>query len=394
MSTNTQYNLQPQTNAKLESWHGELVDESLSPPLPGASLIHSLRKGDQLIRSAAYDGVEQSAVIVSEQIESSADLAARGVPIESSRPGGYVEVMEECSSGELQSVGRRLTDTSGQLLRGQKLIRPENSDLDHLVLEEYENIYDEDIQPNKLVDNYQASEVSTNQINWCQMRQTIAATARAEEARWTASNDVKYQEGNHPDRNQILQSYWLAVPGFSSRAAAAVAATQSINNQVAWSAAFISYIMRAAGIRQENGFQFGRRHLTYIVAALRNRERSATDAPFWLVDETELANEAIPQPGDIICFNRSVNGRMTNHSYGSLRTSYWSNGRQNATAYGSSHSSIVVGTTTQGGQRMLETIGGNEDHSVRIRHILLNQRGGIASPSADNIFGMIKITKC
>jgi len=394
MSTNTQYNLQTQTDAKLKPWHGELADEPLSPPLPGASVIHCLRKGDRLVRSAAYDGVEQSALVVSEQIESSADLAARGVPVESTRPGGYVEVMEERSSGELESVGRRLTDTSGQLLRGQKLLRPQDTNPDHMVLEEIENIYDEDIQSSEPIDNYQASELSTDQINWCQMRQTIAATARAEEARWTAGNGAKYQESNHPDRAQILQSYWLAVPGFSSPADAAVAATQSINNQVAWSAAFISYIMHAAGVRQVNGFQFGRRHMTYIVAALRNRERSATDAPFWLVDQTELVNEATPQPGDIICFNRRVNGRLTNHSYGSLRTSYWSNGRQNATAYGSSHSSIVVGTTTQGGQRMLETIGGNERHSVRIQRIPLNQRGGIASPSANNIFGMIKITKC
>jgi GH25 family lysozyme M1 (1,4-beta-N-acetylmuramidase) len=251
------------------------------------------------------------------------------------------------------------------------------------------------------------SEEQQAQINWCQMRQIIAAIARAEEARWTGPNGVKLLE-NDPAQFPILMQYWSVVPGFTQGNAAAVQAQLSANDQVGaeWSAAFICFVMHAAGIREAHGFNFSQRHMNYIVGALRNRERSQRDRPFWLVDHLELEHEVTPEPGDLVCFNRCVsrpnhndqgcppNHVWTRHTYESLRRQFWLGGNQNAPVTGSSHCSLVVGTTRQGGQDRLEMIGGNETNSVRRRtHIPINN-GLILNPQDHHIFGMIKLTGC
>lgn len=232
-------------------------------------------------------------------------------------------------------------------------------------------------------------------VNWCQMRQTIAATARAEEVRWTRPNGTKFLE-NHPSRLPILTQYWSTVPGFANAAVAGQAAQNSANNLPGWewSAAFICFVMHTAGVRAVHGFGFGRRHMNYIVGALRNRERTDRTRPIWLVDHIELRREAHPQAGDLLCFNRRVNGVMVRHTYTSLRNRFWLGGNQNQPPRGSSHCSIVLGTAQVGGRRFIETIGGNEAHSVRLRHIPADQFGGLPNAQAHNIFGMIKLAEC
>jgi hypothetical protein len=241
------------------------------------------------------------------------------------------------------------------------------------------------------------------QIDWCQMRQTIAAAARAEEASWTAANGQKILESN-PSRLPILTSYWAAVPGVNAAAAAALSAADNVNWP--WSAAFICFVMRRAGVLPAHGFQFGSKHITYIVGALRNRERSDRTRPFWLVDHIEIQQEAIPKPGDILCFNRCIPGgpqdrceghqnqRLTTHTYASLRRTFWPVTPVNREPWGNAHSAIVVGNIQIGAQRFVETIGGNETNSVRRKRIPVDQNGGISNPDANHIFGMIRITGC
>jgi hypothetical protein len=238
-------------------------------------------------------------------------------------------------------------------------------------------------------------------IDWCQMRQTIARTAQAEERRWTRPDGSKYWE-DHPSRLPILASYWRTVPGFTTAAAAASAARESANDTVAWSAAFICFVMATAGVRQVHGFEFSQRHITYIVGALRNRERSDRNRVFWLADHIEVQSEAAPEPGDLLCFNRRVNGIMTQHSYASLRRAYWSDGNQNRVPTGSSHCSIVVGKVERNGEWFIQTIGGNESAAgsgdrgvtVGLREIPIDRFGGIPNPQARNIFGIIKLIGC
>lgn len=83
-----------------------------------------LLPGDYLVRHAHYDGLNYSAKILSNQLESVDTLRAKGVTVESSAPGGYVEVQEESDSdGLTRIVGRRLTDKWGRVLHGQAVMR-------------------------------------------------------------------------------------------------------------------------------------------------------------------------------------------------------------------------------------------------------------------------------
>ena len=80
--------------------------------------------GDLLVRTAPFEGVLYSAVVVSEEAENAADIADRGVPVESAGGGAYVEVVEVSrGGGPTRAVGRRLTDSSGRMPRGQMLLR-------------------------------------------------------------------------------------------------------------------------------------------------------------------------------------------------------------------------------------------------------------------------------
>jgi hypothetical protein len=228
-------------------------------------------------------------------------------------------------------------------------------------------------------------------IGWCQIRRDIARVARIEHARWMRSDGTNLTEGD-PSQFRILTQYWSAVPGFGNTNAAASAPRRSAAGDPVypWSAAFICFVMRTAGVRPANGFVFGPRHMDYIVGSLRNRERGDRTRPFWLVDHVELQHEVTPESGDLLCFNRS-NSR---HTYERLRHQYWSEGRQNRPTSGVSHCRIIVDIGTARGRRFIDTIGGNEGNSVRLRRITANQFGNLPNPKVLGIFGMIKLIEC
>jgi D-alanyl-D-alanine dipeptidase len=232
-------------------------------------------------------------------------------------------------------------------------------------------------------------------MDWCALRQTIAANARREEARWRGPNGTRLTESS-AGQLPILQQYWQAVPGFADAAAALNAARRSAANELGWewSAAFICFVMHASGVRRAHGFEFAARHMNYIVGALRNRERSDTTRPFWLVDHVELAHEATLEPGDLLCYNRPVRGVMTTHTYDSLRRAFWENGHQNVNPTGSSHTALVVAAGQDAQGRFVQTIGGNESGSVLLRRVALDANGGIPNAQARRIFGLIKMTGC
>jgi hypothetical protein len=238
------------------------------------------------------------------------------------------------------------------------------------------------------------------QDTWCCKRHSISAVARVEDMHWTnPANNARLLESAASQR-PFLVRYWMAT-GLGAAAAANAAAQSAVDHvDFPWSAAFICFVMRAAGVTQADGFNFGSAHMSYIVGALRNRERSTPNSRFWLVDSIEIRNEAIPEPGDLICFNRPVpGGGMTTHSYTSLRTQFWGNNgqNQNVAPTGSSHCALVVGRTGTPG--FLETIGGNETNSVRLqRTVAIDANGGIPNAAAHAnpgpIFGMIKMMRC
>src|SRR5437868_13962078 len=101
--------------------------------------------------------------------------------------------------------------------------------------------------------------------NWCDIKDGTATTAVDEEATWTESNGTKKSESD-PAVLPDLERYWGAVPGINAHDLAVASA----NDTEAWSAAFICYVYNTAGVEKADGFIFGRRHLIYIVGALRN----------------------------------------------------------------------------------------------------------------------------
>jgi len=109
----------------------------------------------------------------------------------------------------------------------------------------------------------------------------------------------------------------------------------------AWSAAFISYVMRIAGAGQH--FPYAPAHATYIDAAVRGQTP--------LLTAEDPATYA-PQPGDLVCFARSWAAGLR---FKDLPTQGFFPG----------HCGIV----TSIGTGEIDMIGGNVDNAVVLTHI-------------------------
>ena len=137
----------------------------------------------------------------------------------------------------------------------------------------------------------------------------------------------------------------------------------AVNGQYAWSAAFISYIMRIAGAGPN--FPYAADHATYINYA-------AHPAPGHLLIAENPATYA-PQPGDLACFPR---GAARNLSFADLPTSY----------NFPSHCSIVVAVSAGN----IDVIGGNVDDAVVLEHVPTDAQGRIADAS-ENWFVILHV---
>jgi hypothetical protein len=121
----------------------------------------------------------------------------------------------------------------------------------------------------------------------------------------------------------------------------------------AWSAAFISYIMRAAGAGPR--FPYAPAHHVYINIAKEMKLGRTSD---WAV-VAERVEEYAPAPGDVICFSREKHPLK----YGKLPVQHFA-----------SHCDIVV--SRDNGR--LSVIGGNVDHAVTMKHIPVTADGRLA----------------
>jgi hypothetical protein len=124
-----------------------------------------------------------------------------------------------------------------------------------------------------------------------------------------------------------------------------------MDGEYAWSAAFISYVMRISGAGKR--FAYAPSHWTYI-------DRSVRDPGGLFV--AERPETAVPQPGDVICTGR---GRSRALRFDDLPAGPYL-----------SHCDIVV--AAMAGQ--LSVIGGNVDDAVTMKHVPLTPDGHLASP--------------
>jgi len=111
--------------------------------------------------------------------------------------------------------------------------------------------------------------------------------------------------------------------------------------EVPWSAAFISWIVRKAGLAYAK-FQFASSHSVFVNNAIKARVTNRPDKPFWGYRITEQK----PEIGDIIQRNRG-SGSFT-YSYAENHSNY------------SSHSDIVVEVTPD----VVRVVGGNVSDTV------------------------------
>jgi hypothetical protein len=127
------------------------------------------------------------------------------------------------------------------------------------------------------------------------------------------------------------------------------------DGRFAWSAAFIGYVLRMAGVGHR--FPYSAAHASYINAARQGSQRGRP-APALAAERPDAYT---PQRGDLICMWR---GRRPLH-FDQLPAGPFA-----------SHCDIVV--TVRPG--MLEAIGGNVDDAVAMKRIPVTADGRLAGP--------------
>lgn len=130
----------------------------------------------------------------------------------------------------------------------------------------------------------------------------------------------------------------------------------------AWSAAFISYVMRVGGANIR--FPYSPNHATYInIAASGNNPGITAQNP---------ASYA-PQRGDILCVGR---GRSSSITFSMLPTPYGF----------PAHCGIVVATgqNAEPFGREISIIGGNVDDAVALTHVPTDASGHVSSPEGQS----------
>ena len=131
----------------------------------------------------------------------------------------------------------------------------------------------------------------------------------------------------------------------------------AVNGDYAWSAAFISYVMRIAGAGKD--FPYSPDHAVYINYAAR-AAKGEIQNPLLIAE-----NPAIyaPRLGDLICFGR---GRARDLTFGDLPTAHLF----------PAHCAIVIAGTVH----QISVVGGNVDDAVVMQHVPADDQGRIGPP--------------
>jgi len=119
----------------------------------------------------------------------------------------------------------------------------------------------------------------------------------------------------------------------------------------AWSAAFISYVMRIAGAGDR--FPYAPNHATYVNAAAAGRSP---------ILRAEPPDAYAPRPGDLVCRGRY---RAADLTFRDLPTPYLWPG----------HCGVAVSARPG----MLDLVGGNVEDAVRLTHVPITDRGTLGN---------------
>ena len=136
----------------------------------------------------------------------------------------------------------------------------------------------------------------------------------------------------------------------------------------AWSAAFISYLMKTAGIA-ESEFAFSDSHSDYVQAALDTSAAEASGQPATHAFRACDVATTRPRAGDLLCATRASTAVTTNFAdlAGAMAM------RREAGRAFPMHCDLVV-QADEGGDGKIETIGGNVVNSVTLTRMALDAR--------------------
>lgn len=189
------------------------------------------------------------------------------------------------------------------------------------------------------------------------LRDRVVQIALQERQRWSNGALEEWDDAARP----ILIDYWTTGVGMKPTDAA-----RFTDELYAWSAAFISWVLRKAGA--DSNFVYSSYHSTYIAAAYKNQQQRSAN-PFKAYSRTQVA----PRLGDLICTTYTSNGVRPPADVSLVRA--------NTAGY---HCDIVVQST--GGQ--LTVVGGNVGDTVGAKSVKIDSRGYIADPA---YFGVLQV---
>jgi Uncharacterized protein conserved in bacteria (DUF2272) len=172
-----------------------------------------------------------------------------------------------------------------------------------------------------------------------------------------------------PERQQGLwqrvgEYWWLAMNGGGREAAwtgkhdaDGIVFPANEDGNYAWSAAFVSYVMRIAGAGTQ--FPYSASHSDYINLAKQMKQGETSG---WSI-VAERPEGYAPQPGDVICLGR---GGARDLRYDDLPAGHFPG-----------HCDIVVDASVPG---QISVIGGNVDDAVTMKHVPVTPDGKLATP--------------
>lgn len=156
-------------------------------------------------------------------------------------------------------------------------------------------------------------------------------------------------ESNTDNFPRVL-AYWRAVPdedgAIARNRARYRAGDPALWSEPAWSAAFISYVMRGAGVDARE-FPPSAAHSNYVDAMVADAARFPATAPFI----PHAPRDRAPQPGDLICADRSARPIAS-----------WQDRAADQGRFRSMHCDIVI----RAGRGHVEAIGGNVRDAVSL----------------------------
>jgi zinc D-Ala-D-Ala carboxypeptidase len=199
------------------------------------------------------------------------------------------------------------------------------------------------------------------------LRARIVGIALAELARWDAGR----RRETDPTMTPVLQEYYRTGVGIQIGVSDLRSASWHAKN--AWSAVFVSYVMRRAGAV---GFRFSAAHREYVAAAKQNARRGDTGNPFWAFP----INRARPAPGDLVCADRVTGGACNGATFDNIDDGRW----------WATHCDIV--TNVEDARRQITVVGGNVSNSVKAKTLRIDANGFLV-PGQDGCghFAVVKV---